>query len=187
MSDETFSADRALLPHLVPEFMTWLWFASERDGGSVLLSEELGRIDYWVDDRIAFRDMDSDKPRAVMTGENPSTSPEARAALAGGKVLRELRLVMRREDREFYVTLKGPHLDIQGVKLPQMIKGAAEEVMYDRMALYEELHFMLTGMLKRFSVERTSDAWAESTLPAMRAWVGGARASSAVDTGDDAA
>ncbi len=179
------SEERPLLPHLVPEFLTWLWFASERDRGHADLGGELGHIDYWVDDRIAFRDVDSDKPRAVLTGENPSTAPEARAALGGGKVLREVRLVLKREDREFNVTLKGPNLDLAGVKLPQLIKGAAEEVMYDRMALYEELHFMIAGLFRRFAAERATELWAEQTLPAVRAWVAGGAA--AVDTEGDPA
>jgi len=54
-----------------------------------------------------------------------------------------------------------------------MIKGAAEEVMYDRMALYEELHFMLTGLFHKFTGERCGNIWVDETLPAMRAWVAG--------------
>jgi hypothetical protein len=179
--------ERPLLPHLVPEFLTWLWYASERDRGTANLGEEIGSIAYWVDDRIAFRDVESDKPRAVLTGENPASAPEARAALSGGKVLRELRLVLRRDDREFTCTLRGPHLDLQSVKLPQMIKGAAEEVLYDRMALYEELYFMIAGLMQRFAVERASEVWVEQTLPGMRAWIsGGSATPPEVDTDEDA-
>jgi hypothetical protein len=68
----------------------------------------VGAIHLWVDDRLAFRRPEDTKVTAVMTGENPAASLEARAALAGGKVLQEIRVGLRRDDREFFFTLKGP-------------------------------------------------------------------------------
>ncbi len=163
----------APLSHLASEFYAWTWWASEREGCRIDLGGQLGVIDFWVDDRITFRDPDDDKPRAVLTGESPSTTPEARAALGGGRVVKEIKLGLRREDREFVVGLRGKSMDLAGVKLPQMISGGAEEVLYDRMALYEELHAMLAGIFARFADERTAPAWREESLPAMRAWVAG--------------
>ena len=163
--------ERPLLPHLPSEFLTWLWFTSEQCGGSLKLSEEAGSIDFWVDDRIAFRAMDEDKPRAVLTGENPSATMEAHAALAGGRIVRELRMALKREDREYSVVLKGVHLDLAGAKLPSLVKGGTEEVIYDRMYCLEELTYLVGELFRRFARERTSDAWHEDILPAMREWV----------------
>ncbi|MCB9758995.1 MAG: hypothetical protein H6739_04080 [Alphaproteobacteria bacterium] len=163
--------ERPLLPHLPSEFLTWLWFTSEQSGGSLKINEEFGSIDFWVDDRIAFRSMEDEKPRTVLTGENPSTTLEAHAALAGGRIVKELRLAVKREDREYSVNLKGPYLDFQGARLPTVVKGAAEEVLYDRMYCAEELTFIVGALLTRFAQERTSEAWYEETLPAMKAWV----------------
>ena len=58
----------AALPHLTAEFFVWLWFASEREGGSMDVGEGVGLIDFWVDERLSFRSPDEDKPRAVLTG-----------------------------------------------------------------------------------------------------------------------
>ena len=69
------------LPHLTAEFFVWLWYASERDGGSMNLGAA-GMCDVWVEERLSFRIPDEDKARAVLTGENTSSAPEARAALA---------------------------------------------------------------------------------------------------------
>ncbi len=165
------SDERPLLNHLPSEFLTWLWWISERDGGNLNLGPELGTILVYVDDRIAFRGVEDDKPRAVMTGENASSTLEARAALAGGRVVKELRLAIKREEREYSVVLKGLYLDISGAKLPGLVKGAVEEVLYDRMYLLEELSFIEAGLLQRFARERTSPGWRDETLPAMRAWV----------------
>lgn len=163
--------ERPLLEHLPSEFLTWLWFASEDQNGTLDLGEELGRIDVWVDDRIVFRSHDDDRPRTVLTGENPSSTIEARAALAGGRVVRELRLGIRREDREYSVSLRGAELDLQGARLPGMVKGAIEEVLYDRMYLYEELSSIVSGLLRVFAKARTADDWSEGTLQRMQTWV----------------
>ncbi|MCP4803977.1 MAG: hypothetical protein GY913_08915 [Proteobacteria bacterium] len=161
--------ERPLLQHLPAEFLTWLWFASIRDGGNMNLGGEIGWIDVWVDDRIAFRAAGDDKPRAVMTGENTAEAIEALAALAGGRLVKELRICIRREDREFALTLKNPTLDLTQVKLPGAVSG--DEAIYDRMGLYEELTFIVAGLLRKFAGERTAESWDEATLPAMRAWV----------------
>ncbi|MBK9365979.1 MAG: hypothetical protein IPO67_15480 [Deltaproteobacteria bacterium] len=163
--------ERALLGHLPSEFLTWLWFASERDGGTFQLGDEVGAVDVWVDDRIAFRSQEEDKPRTVLTGENPSGTPEARAALAGGRVVRELRLAIRKEDREYSVSVRGAFFDLQGAKLPGLVKAGQEEMLYERMYLYEELMFIVGGLLRKFAIERTDPAWGDTTLRAMRRWV----------------
>jgi hypothetical protein len=163
-------------PHLSLEFFVWLWYASEREGGSFFLGDELGRIDAWVDDRLAFRTADEDKVRAVMTGENAASTLEARAALAGGKVVADLRLNLRREEREYSVVLKGPHLDLQGAKLPAHQKGGEDELLYERMFLYEDLWFCIGALYRVFAVERASPDWGRGTVPAIRRWVGGAAA-----------
>ncbi|MFT5687068.1 MAG: hypothetical protein ACI8RZ_008025, partial [Myxococcota bacterium] len=58
------------LPHLSIEFFMWLWFASERDGGSMTLPEKIGTIDVWVENRLSFRGLAEEKSRAVVTKKN---------------------------------------------------------------------------------------------------------------------
>jgi hypothetical protein len=126
-----------------------------------------------VDDRLSFRSAGEDKVNAVLTGDNPSTTPEARAALAGGKVLRDVRLALRRDDREYAVTLRGSGIQIAGAKLPALVKtGDPAEIIYERMFLYEELNWMVGAMFRRFAEERTSPGWS-GFADRMRAWAGG--------------
>ena len=158
-------------PHTASEFYTWLWYQSEKNESRFDLGGDIGKIELWVDDRLAFRLPDSPKPSAVLTGENPSTSMEARAALLGGKVVHDLRLAIRRDDREFGVTLKGATLDLQRAKIPQAIEGTSEEALHDRMFLYEELTAILGALFREFAKLRTSKAWGKTTLPAIRKWV----------------
>jgi len=162
-----------VLPHLAAEFLLWLWYNAARSGGRVHLGEDWGEVDFWVDDRLCFRSPDEGRAAAVITGENPAESPEARAAMVGGKVLRELRLALRREDREFAVTLKAPELDLAQACLPQVVKGDGEEALYDRMFLYEELHGLVSAFFLVFATERSSGEWEASIVPAIQAWLAG--------------
>lgn len=157
--------------HLGGEFYLWLWWASEQQGGRFDLANPVGTTHVWVDDRLAFRRPDDTKVTAVMTGENPSTSLEARAALAGGKVIQDLRLGVRRDDREFFVTLRGPGVFIGGLKLPQVLSEAGDEAVFDRMFLFEEFTLILEGLLRSFAGIRASSAWKTEVMPAMSAWL----------------
>lgn len=164
-------SDQLPVSHVASEFYGWLWWASERNEARFDLPD-IGRIELWVDERLAFRSPDpNEKVSAVMTGMNPSAFLESRAALAGGKVLQDLRVAIRRDDREFSVTLKGPAMEFQGMKLPQAVSG--DEAIYDRMFLYEELAFLVAGLFGQFAVERTSPGWHADVLPAIVKWVQG--------------
>lgn len=169
MSDEQ---NDEISPHVASEFYVWLWYRSEAGRGKVELGPDEGAVEFWVDDRIAFRAVGEERASVMLTGERPSTTPEARAALAGGKVLKEIRLALRREDREYTVTLRGPRVAIAAAKLATQVKtGDVAEVLYDRMFTYEELHFVVAALFRRFAAERTAADWHDVVLPEMRKWV----------------
>lgn len=160
-----------IVPHVASEFYAWVWWSSERLGSNFQLGPPVGPVDVWVDERLAFRHADESKVAAVMTGENPAASLEARAALAGGKVLHEIRLGLRREDREFFVTLKGPAMHLTALKLPAVVSEGGEEVVFERVHLYDELCFVLGALLRQFAEVRTAPAWQSDVLPGLHAWL----------------
>lgn len=161
-------------PHMAAELYLWLWWASEQQQARFDLPQPVGPVHVWVDSRLAFRRPDDTKVTATMTGENPATSLESRAALAGGKVLQELRVGIRRDDREFNVTLKGPGVFLGGLKVPQVLSEAAEEAVVDRMFLIEEAQLVVDGLIRAFATIRASDRWRTEVMPGIRAWLGGA-------------
>lgn len=162
---------RPILPHHAAEFYTWLWWSTEQQEGVFDLGEPIGRVDVWVDERLAFRTPSDSKVTAVLTGDNPSTTLEARAALAGGKVLEELRLGIRRDDREYAVTLKGAPMYFARLKLPQVLMEGEDSVIFDRMHLYEEVESVIGGLVRAFAAVRAAGEWESTTLPTIRQWV----------------
>ncbi len=157
-------------PHLTAEFFVWLWYAADRDGGNFNL-DGLGVVDMWVEDRLSFRVPDEDKARAVLTGDDTASSAEARAALASGKIVRDLQLHLRHEEREYSVTLRGVHLDLAGLKFPAHSAEGEDGLLYERMFLYENAYAIVTGLYRMFARERTDLSWHSHTLPQIRAWV----------------
>lgn len=158
--------------HLGSEFLLWLWWASEARQNQFDLERPVGRVELWVDDRLAFRQPADAKVSAVLTGENPASAPEARAALSGGKVLQDLRLGLRRDDREFSVTLRGPTLDLSGLKLDQALRESTDEAILDRMTLVEELSLVLRALFAEFASVRAGSGWPEQ-VHTIRAWLEG--------------
>ncbi len=163
-------SESPVLPHLSIEFLIWLWTATVREGGTMNLGEELGVIEVWVDQRMAFRGPDEQRARAVITGDEAAESREARAALSSGKVLSALQLHLRREEREYSVTLKAPLLDMTGVKFPSHATDGEEELLFERMALYEELWSLVRGLYQRFALERTALNWRQEKVAAIARW-----------------
>lgn len=164
-------ATELLPPHISADFYLWLWFRSEA-GGRFALDADGGTAEVYIDDRIALRPTGEDRATAVLTGDSPATTPEARAAVAGGKVPRDIRLYVRRDDRDYHVTLRGSRVGIAQAKLPTQVKsGEVAEVLADRMFLYEELHWVVACLLRQFAVERTSEVWRTETVPAMERWL----------------
>ncbi len=165
-----------VLPHLAAEFYSWIWWKSEATGGQFDLDEPLTDVEVWMDERLAFRRPGDTKVSAVLTGDDASTTLESRAALAGGKVLEEIRLRIRREEREFTVSLKGATIGISRARLPQVAHEAEDTALYDRMFLYEELNLIVQALFQKFSDQRVGEDWEDVVLPGLSEWVRGGEA-----------
>lgn len=160
----------AALPHMVTDFLLWIWWASERHEGRIDLGEEGGLIDFWIDDKIVTKAEDRGG-RSALQSDQVAHERAAGAALASGQILSEARVGLRREGREYSVHLKGAGLTMVGAKLPTECKGSEDEVLYERMFLYEDLFWALGALYRRFAAERLELAtWTNTTAPLMQVW-----------------
>lgn len=182
--------------HLASEFMLWLWWISDVNGSvynfstpnpsddepddgeddedeesSVSLNEsEMESIELWLDDRISMRIPEDYRPSNVMTGETVSRAPEAKVAILGGKVVHEIRMGFRCDDREYSVGLKGPELMLHGVKFPSVIEEDNDSTVCERMYLVEELEKALQSLFRDFVEVRTSNTW-KKTASKIQEWL----------------
>ena len=166
----------AFLPHIATEFLIWLWFITERDGGTLNVTETTGEyptgpgiIDMWIDEKIAMRNLDGSKT-ATFSAENAPSSLSARAAISHQWHPSEIRFHLRREEREYTFTLSGSSLDLKGAKLPPVALSGEDEAIYDRMMMLEEIERVVQSLFRQWAKERTSKKWG-AILATIRSWL----------------
>lgn len=156
---------------LGPEFLTWLWYRSEKQQGTFDAGGELGPFELWFDDKLTVGSPAVNAQENLFKGGHPATSLEARTALRLGKLASEAKLRVVRASQEWSFTLKADRLEAAGVKIPAVLSREDEEVLNERMILVEQLDMMLKALLTQFLVLRVSPEWEGDELPAMRHWV----------------
>lgn len=167
--DLAFAAERSFLAQ---EFLTWLWFRCEVEGGEFELDS--GPVAMVVEDALSFTSWDPDGTRASLRGGTPTVRPEAASALAAGLTLKRARLLAARGEREWHFSLDGETLDLLGVKVPEVEdKGDDDGVdkLAEKLALGEELRAMVDGLYQVFLGVRLGPDWARIELPRLNDWV----------------
>ncbi len=154
------------------EFLLWLWWRSEKDFGTVELGE-MGKVDYWIDDRISFRTPGEDPQTSDLKGGAPATTAEAHMALRAGKVVETASLGFRVREREYVLQFKGEGMELSGVKVPSECDEGVDEQIFERMFLLDEITAILDQLFFRFCAQRLEDGWNTQVLPEIRQWVAG--------------
>ena len=158
----------ALVGGLTPQFLHWFWWRSEKNA-CVFTLDPQGDVDAWVDSRVLLEDTQA-ADKALLTGDNPSGTREARAALVGGKTPREIRIGIRRDNLEYLVTVRGIYLDLASISLPISVGDDLDETVRVRGLAYEDLFALLTSLVRLFAEERTSDLWDSELAADMKTW-----------------
>lgn len=163
------------------EFLTWLWCQAETKKGKITLQKwndgPSRDIEIWIDDLISLESSSSKIHEHQMKGGNPSHSQEATVALAGGKMVKDLKIGLRMDGvGEFTAMLKSEDLNPRSLRLPEddpaaMKVDGDETSVHRRVRLVQVFYRMLDGLFAQFLEERASDHWQERGLPELRSWI----------------
>lgn len=153
------------------EFLTWLWFRSEKQEGVFALDPEFGDFEVWFEDKLVVGAPAIDAQENHFKGGHPTTSLEARTALKLGKMARDAKLRVVRGNQEWVFTFKAETLSAGGIKIPAVLTREDDEKFYERMELLEQLDQMIKGLFAQFLLLRLSPEWDKDELPAIQAWV----------------
>lgn len=151
------------------EFLTWLWFQSEKGGGAVNVPGQ-DAVTLWIDDRLELSSSDPGDQKNVLRGGSPSTSPEARAALKEERKATLAKLRLAKGEREWCFILDAQNLDIKSVKLPALLTSEEDDRFFERVHLLEELKEVIDALFGRFLQVRTSNNWPEERA-AISQWI----------------
>ncbi|MCB9787736.1 MAG: hypothetical protein H6744_13720 [Deltaproteobacteria bacterium] len=152
------------------EFLTWLWFRSERQEGLFSLDDER-TIEVWFDARLTLEALGDIKEQNVIKSESPTETEEARASLQTGKQVKEARLRVVFDQKQWTATIKADDLSLHGLKIPAVLSREEDDQVYERFDLLEEIEDLIDALFRLFRVIRLDDdAW-RAEVADIREWV----------------
>jgi hypothetical protein len=155
--------------HLGREFLTWLWFESERNGGVFQAAEV--PVEVIFDAKLTLASTGTLKEESVIKSERPTDVEEARVSLQSGKQVEEARLRLTTGQKYWSLTVKAQDLSLHGVKLPALLGATDEDAIYERLALLEECQDLVDGLFGSFVERRLNTQTWSAEAEAIRAWV----------------
>ncbi|MEZ6037495.1 MAG: hypothetical protein R3F29_08445 [Planctomycetota bacterium] len=154
------------------EFLTWLWFRWEADGGEFTLPG--GRIvGIALDDFLTFAAPTDDETEQTLRRGLPTRTAEARTALRQGRRLRKARMLVAEGERQWTATLDGPTLSLGGVKLPEDAEECESDAdrTADRAANWLALHEIVQGLYRLFLKDRLRPDYKTTGAAAQANWM----------------
>ncbi len=170
----TYSPDPAIEPaaeaSLGMDFLTWLWFFWEREGG-ILRGAGGQQIGIMLEGPLTFFREGAGAHEAVLRKGTPLNSREAGTALYCGKKLKRAKLVIAEGDRVWTATVDAD-FGIRGLKVPKGDQLDPAGRFQERVLLIETYWNVFFELYDRFLDIRTTPArWAD-TLADIQTWVG---------------
>ncbi|MBI4962859.1 MAG: hypothetical protein HY913_06255 [Desulfomonile tiedjei] len=159
------------------EFLTWLWFKSDRAGGRIEMPGNKAAEVLFLD-RMTLDLSDAETPQTVMLKGEYSELREGLAALREGKKIEEARISVRAADNDFTMILKGTWFSFGSLRTPPILPASdadeeepVEGAFLEKVSLIEESMEIVDSLFAYFLKLRTSDQWETEELPALRRWV----------------
>ncbi len=157
------------------EFLTWLWFYSERFEGKFKLNEEqTGEV--FLGERLVLSMPGEGKEKVVCTTQ-ANALHEARTALQQGKSVEEMQLLLRLGEDEYYLTMDSSLWAVKGLKTPKQLPSDEEDEadgrFLEKMFFIEQVSSALSALYSKFLTDRLSPSWDSDVMPAFRQWIDG--------------
>lgn len=137
------------------EFLTYLWFRWEADGGEFTLPG--GRVvGVALDDMLTFAAPSDDETEQTLRRGLPTRTAEARTALRQGHRLQKARMLIAEGSRQWSAVLDAPTLSLRSVKLPEDSEECEADAdrTADRSANWLALHEIVQALFGLFLRER---------------------------------
>ena len=168
------------LSFLAREFLTWLVFHADVDGGGFEGAGEIGAFTIQFGGRLTLRTTAGLVTDMTVKGSSPAISPDLRYALAGGLAVKEAELSLvfgeaasssDDEERAYVFALAADGFDLKRVKIPALLTEEEDDRADERLALIGELDAALQHAYAHFVDLRCRPSWKRSVIPALRAWL----------------
>lgn len=156
------------------EFLTWLWFQTETQGGEFTISRDR-QVGVSLDDLLVFEPRDDTGTTQQLKGCIPSRTHAARLALRQGHRLAKAQLTLAMDCRTWTVTVEGGSLVMGSIKLPEddAESNSHGEKTEERADNYLDLDAILTELYGQFLEARLAPEYLEVEAKDQAAWMAG--------------
>lgn len=164
------------LKFLGRELLTWLWYQTEAGDGPLRVTNG-DSVTVALDKSLRLQ-CDFDLTGSdVITADNPTALPEAKAALRVGKQVTRAGMVLGSPLGEFRLTLDGLRFTVSGLQVPESQQGEEDHHarLEQRFELIADAATLLDALFEAFLLKRTSTRDWEMELRQMRSWIAGER------------
>ena len=152
------------------EFLTWLWFESERNSTHVEL-ENFGAISINFGQSLVLEASGLGADGNTVKSDAPTQAEEARTALRTGKKVAKTRILIDHGEQHYEVSFSAETFTFGSVKLPTVLTSVDDERLGERLALFNRVEAIFDGLFVKFvRLRMDSDVWPE-VRAAMYRWV----------------
>ncbi len=124
------------------EFLTWLWYSSEKQNGTFRKIKDQTPYVLYVHQRVVVRGGESDAVETASVSGVNSALREARMGLITGKLVVRALIRIEMGELDWQVTLKADDFSINGLKCVKIQKEEADDnpdaIFLEKMYLMEE-------------------------------------------------
>jgi hypothetical protein len=164
------AVDGGLEPSLGMDFLTWLWYYWETDGGNVRLAEG-APFSFMLEGPLTFFREGQGAHEAVLRKGSPLNSREGGTALRCGKKLKRAKLILAQGEHSWSATVDAD-FGFRALKLPKSEQFDPLGHFQERMLAIEFFVRSFLGLYDRFlDLRRNRREWPQ-TVAAVRTWVG---------------
>ena len=132
-----------------------------------------GVVEVSLESQLKLTDPLSARESISMRGDDPFGSAEADQALKSGKLPAKVFLRLKQGETEWLATLDWAHARAVGDQAAGIANEAADDPLFERMRLLEQLDELVHELYRQFLAVRLSSSWQSELLPALRQWVAG--------------
>ena len=152
------------------EFLTWLWFYTDKNGGEIEI-EGLGVFHLNIDDRIKLSSSGGCAHEQALKGGTPASAEEAFVALRSGKMVQEAKFLLKEGERQWMWTMRADDLSPRQLKLPAIADPDPQHYMTQRIRLTQEVVEVIQSLFRRYlNLRLTNNHMAE--INKIRTWGG---------------
>jgi hypothetical protein len=153
------------------EFLTWLWYSVSTSGISTILKKG-GSLE--IGDKIVLERKLIDSIEKITIKGKDADLEEGMISLKKGAVVKELNLLYKSGEKEWFFTVTGESLSLSNIKTPDIgfieTKKDVEGFVIEKIFLFNLVYSLIDDLYKNFIKLRVSDKW-PPVVSDIRKWI----------------